>query len=125
MNKSSSLGPLEREVMNCLWNHKETTVRQVYECLNKRRKIAYTTVMTILFRLNKKGVVKRNKTGKAYAYVPRVSKKQIAKRLLRNTLDSLTEKYGTDAVVAFADELRDLPEKKRKELINILKEKKK
>ena len=121
MNKSSSLGPLEREVMHCLWNHKETTVRQVYECLKKSRKIAYTTVMTILFRLSKKGIVERMKIGRAYAYSPRVSKKQIAKRLLKHTLLSLTEKYGTDAVVAFADELSDLPEKKRKELINILK----
>jgi predicted transcriptional regulator len=66
------LGPLEVEVMEVLWNGGERSVRDVAEQLD--RKLAYTTVMTTLDRLFKKGLLDRQKSERAFLYTPRVSR---------------------------------------------------
>lgn len=120
MTRISSLGPLEREVMQCLWGHRKKTVREVHECLRKSRTIAYTTVLTILDRLNKKGIVSRKKMGKAYVYTPRFTKEQMLRKIAHQTLTSLSERYGSEALAAFAQEFQDLPRKKRRQIVNML-----
>lgn len=106
--------------MGCLWSHKENTVRQVYDCLKKRRAIAYTTVMTILGRLNKKKIVSREKVGRAYVYEPRFTKRQILQRVAHQTIRSLSVRYGSDALAAFAQEFQELPIKERERIVRIL-----
>jgi predicted transcriptional regulator len=65
------LGPLETQVMEVLWDCDECCVRQVLPRLN--RTFAYTTIMSTLNRLYRKGLAKRRKCGRAYAYSARVS----------------------------------------------------
>jgi predicted transcriptional regulator len=65
------LGPLEIQVMEVLWNGGERSVRDVAEQLD--RKLAYTTVMTTLDRLFKKGLLDRQKSERAFLYTPRIS----------------------------------------------------
>jgi len=65
------LGPLEIEVMEVLWAGGECSVRDVVEQLD--RKLAYTTVMTTLDRLFKKGLLDRHKSERAFLYMPRLS----------------------------------------------------
>lgn len=62
----AALGHLEREVMEVVWQTGEATVRQVQAALP--RPVAYTTVMTTLDRLFKKGFVVRSRTGRAFVY---------------------------------------------------------
>jgi len=62
----AALGNLEREVMEVVWRMDETTVKQVQLALD--RDVAYTTVMTTLDRLFKKGFVARTRAGRAYVY---------------------------------------------------------
>ena len=62
----AALGNLEREVMEVVWSDGETTVRQVQQVLS--RPVAYTTVMTTLDRLFKKGFVTRARAGRAFVY---------------------------------------------------------
>lgn len=62
----AALGYLEREVMEVVWQRSETTVRQVQSALPRR--VAYTTVMTTLDRLFKKGFVARSRAGRAFVY---------------------------------------------------------
>lgn len=62
----AAFGHLEREVMEVVWQTGETTVRQVQAALP--RPVAYTTVMTTLDRLFKKGFVARSRTGRAFVY---------------------------------------------------------
>ncbi len=100
-----NLGPLEQEIMNCVWRSKEVSVKDVHSCLKKSRKIAYTTVMTIMTRLTKKGFLTRKKVGKAYLYTPKNTKEKVAKGMVKRIIDSLVNQYGTDAVTAFTDEL--------------------
>ena len=65
------MGELEREVMSALWDGDDwMTPRQVLERLDLDPPVVYSTVMTILRRLWKKGVVNRQRSGKAFAYRP-------------------------------------------------------
>jgi predicted transcriptional regulator len=62
------LAPLELECMNTLWPMGQATVREIRDRLTARRARAYTTIMTIMDRLARKGVVERRKAGRAYLY---------------------------------------------------------
>src|ERR1700683_3035341 len=62
------LAPFELDCMNALWPLGEASVKQVQESLMARRPRAYTTIMTILDRLEQKGIVTRRKGGRAYLY---------------------------------------------------------
>jgi len=103
---SFSLGPLEQEVMNCIWKEERLSVSDVHKCLRSKRKIAYTTVMTIMMRLAEKGFLSRKMEGKAYIYSPKKSKEQTAKNVIKKIVNSLVDQYGHEAVTAFTDELK-------------------
>ena len=66
-----TLGPLEIQVMEVVWNRGESSVRDVVQSLESR--LAYTTVMTTLDRLFKKGLLDRYKSDRAFVYMPRLS----------------------------------------------------
>jgi len=69
---SAPLGPLEVTVLEILWERGESNVRQVADRL--ARPLAYTTVMTTLDRLFKKGLLLRRKFDRAFLYSPRLSR---------------------------------------------------
>lgn len=66
------LGRLETGLMEILWARGESSVRSVFEDLD--RPLAYTTVMTTLERLFKKGLLDRRKLGRAFLYTPRLTR---------------------------------------------------
>ncbi|MBA2337858.1 MAG: BlaI/MecI/CopY family transcriptional regulator [Acidimicrobiia bacterium] len=71
------LGALEARVMEALWGRGGwSTPGEVVEMLNPERDVAYTTVMTILVRLWRKGLLERRKDGRAYAYHPVQSREE-------------------------------------------------
>jgi predicted transcriptional regulator len=70
------LAPLELDCMNALWRLGEATVRDVHAALAPSRPRAYTTIMTILDRLAQKGVVERQKSGRAWVYKAQLSADQ-------------------------------------------------
>lgn len=83
------LGKLEATVMDILWSsHTPLTVREVLERLPSQRALAYTTVMTVLSHLHRKGVVDREPTGKAYSYSPALTREEEATASLRDILDA-------------------------------------
>jgi predicted transcriptional regulator len=81
------LGPLETEVMEVLWTHGESRVREVAQGLG--RQIAYTTVMTTLDRLFKKKLVYRKMCDRAYLYSPRVTCQQRRETVVRAVVAKL------------------------------------
>jgi predicted transcriptional regulator len=63
--------PLEAEVMRIIWRNGSATVREVWrELRDDGKRLAYTTVMTVMVRLHEKGVLHRVKEGKGYRYFP-------------------------------------------------------
>lgn len=89
------LPALELEVMKVLWQFGTATVGQVQIELRRRRPFAYTTIMTVLDRLAKKGAVSRQKQGRGYLYTPVLSRdaalRQAVNRILRDFFDSSPE----------------------------------
>ncbi len=73
--------------MDRLWAAGEPlTVREVHEQLAEHRKIAYTTVMTVLDRLAKKHVVRQEREGRAFRYTPVASREQMVAELMLDAL---------------------------------------
>src|SRR5580765_5695242 len=73
------LGSLESEVMERVWRRGELSVRDLHEEIGSR--LAYTTVMTTLDRLYKKGMLQRRKVGKAFLYVAALSVQEYQEQL--------------------------------------------
>src|ERR1700733_1622720 len=82
------LAPLELDCMNMLWPMGEGTVREIRDALAARRPRAYTTIMTIMDRLARKGIVERRKTGRAYTYRPNLTAEDARAHALAQVIDS-------------------------------------
>jgi BlaI family penicillinase repressor len=79
----STLTGQELEIMKEVWRLESATVRQVYEALLERRRIAYTTVMTMLNILEHKGFLKKRQEERAYIYSPTQPQKQVVGSMVR------------------------------------------
>jgi predicted transcriptional regulator len=98
------LGELEREIMRRLWQRgASSTVRELLGELQHDRDIAYTTVMTVLDNLFKKGWLRRELDGRAYRYEPISSGDEYSAELMRSALET-----SPDHVAAFAHFLKQL-----------------
>lgn len=104
---SDFLGPLERRVMEQLWAHGPQTVGSVLEALNAtgERKLAYTTVMTILVRLHDKGYVERTASGRTFTYRAAVDEPGLAAAVGRRELSRLIDRFGAASLARFAADL--------------------
>ena len=81
-------GDLEAVIMHRVWDHgRPVTVRELFDELQQERVIAYTTVMTTMDNLHRKGWLARVKEGKAYRYTPTASREEYSARLMREALD--------------------------------------
>lgn len=78
----------EREIMESLWSLGSASVREIQEHLPAAKRPAYTTVQTIVYRLEEKGAVRRaKKVGNAHVFEPTVTRRAAARRLLDDLLD--------------------------------------
>src|SRR6204780_50265 len=82
------LAPLELDCMNTLWPMGQGTVREIRDRLAARRPRAYTTIMTIMDRLARKGVVERRKVGRAYMYSPNLSAEDARTQALGQVIEN-------------------------------------
>ncbi|TDD66188.1 BlaI/MecI/CopY family transcriptional regulator [Jiangella aurantiaca] len=98
----AKLGDLERAVMEQLWAFgSPATVRQVHEALAASRDIAYTTVMTVLDRLARKGSVEQLRDGRAFRYRPAMSREELTAELMHEALDTVDGSDRTAALLRF------------------------
>lgn len=125
---SAALGPLERQVLEEAWRGEEISVRDVFVSFDER--IAYTTLMTTLDRLYKKGLLSRRKSGRAFLYSPRVTREEFEQGIAEDVIDGLLGRgaHGVEPVLAcivdavsendreLLDELDRLIREKRREL---------
>jgi predicted transcriptional regulator len=81
--KSATLTEQELEIMKIVWRREKATVRDVYEELLERRKIAYTTVMTMMKILAQKKYLRKSQEERAYVYQPTKPKNQVIKGMVR------------------------------------------
>ena len=84
------LGDAELEVLRILWEEGPGTVRAVLDALHARgRTVAYTTVQTMLTRLEQKGCVRSDKTGPAFVFRAVITRERISRSRLKQLLDQL------------------------------------
>lgn len=87
------MGELEATVMEVLWDAGGwLTPGEVHEVLGRRRTLSYTTVMTILVRLWKKGRLERERDGRAYAYRPMLTREEHAASRMNEWLDGVRDR---------------------------------
>jgi predicted transcriptional regulator len=99
------LGPLEERIVTAIWRRGPSSVRQVLEDLLRERRIAYTTVMTVMSRLTEKGVLRRAASGAWYVYSTVLGEEEYATRVSQRLARDLVSRFGDLALAQFAAEL--------------------
>jgi predicted transcriptional regulator len=99
------LGPLEGAVMDRIWKRGPLTVRDVVDEVGRSRRLAYTTVMTVMVRLHAKGLLARRREGKTYVYRAAFTREEHRARVSRDLARGLVSQFGDAALVAFSAEL--------------------
>jgi predicted transcriptional regulator len=112
------LHELEAEVMEELWTSGEAPVRAVMDALNKRtsKQRAYTTYMTIMARLHKKGMLVRRREGKTDFYAPSQDRDGYLAVRARAEVEDLVAEYGDVALSNFAQQMAGLDPARRRAL---------
>jgi predicted transcriptional regulator len=114
---AQALGKLEREVLNEIWCREEVSVRDVYLVFEER--IAYTTLMTTLDRLFKKRLLTRHKDGRAFVYLPAVSRAEFEQGIREDVIDGLLGQ-GAEAVEPLLACIVDTVSERDRELLDEL-----
>ena len=104
--------------MEEIWKRGESSVRDVMEALNRRtrRPRAYTTYMTILVRLDRKGLLDRRREGKTDIYSPVYAREEYMALRAASEVQALVDQYGDVALSHFAREVADLDPARRRAL---------
>jgi BlaI family transcriptional regulator, penicillinase repressor len=85
--RHTTLTPQELEIMKLVWQLERASVREVYEALLEHRKIAYTTVMTMMKILETKGYLKKRRQERAFIYRPTRPKSKVIGGMIREFID--------------------------------------
>ena len=110
--------------MDQVWERGEASVREVMEALNASadRARAYTTYMTIMARLDSKGLLERRRRGKTDLYTPRYARDQYVDLRARAELDSFVDQFGDLALAHIARQLAGLDPQRRRALQRLARE---
>jgi BlaI family penicillinase repressor len=119
--KSKTLTEQELEIMKIVWHHQVCTVRDVYEALLERRKIAYTTVMTMMNILEEKGYLKKRAEAKAYVYQPRKTKAKVIQGIVEDFVKRVFNGSAQPLLVQLVKD-RHLSERDLEEIVRQIKE---
>jgi predicted transcriptional regulator len=109
-----ALHALEAEIMDEVWGRGEATVREVQEGLNARggKVRAYTTMLTVMTRLDAKGLLVRRRAGRLDVYAPALSRDAYQRARAEARVEALVQDYGDLALAHFARHIGDLDPKR-------------
>jgi predicted transcriptional regulator len=112
------LHELEAEIMEEVWRQEETTVKRVMDALNRKAKPprAYTTYMTVMQRLDEKGLLSRTRSGRSDLYVPTLSRDEYRELRAASQVQGLVDEFGDVALAHFAKSLKTLDPARRRQL---------
>lgn len=120
--KGTTLGELEKQIMDIVWQEKHCSVREVLTKIQEDKKLAYTTVATILQRLYDKGLLSRREDKLGYIYSAKVTREKYSKFIAKTFLRKFIDSYGETAIASFADSVDSLSKDKRKYFLKLLEE---
>lgn len=117
------LGELETDIMELVWERGEATVRDIHDRLQHDRKIAYTTVMTVMSRLSDKGLLEKRKEGAAHVYRPIHSRSEFTKTTVKKVISELLSDFSSPTIAGFLDSIEEIDEQKLDELERLIEQK--
>jgi predicted transcriptional regulator len=103
-SRSPVLTEQELEIMKIVWEREHATVREVYESLLEKRKIAYTTVMTMMNILEQKKFLKKTQAERAYVYRPARPKQQVIGAMVREFVNRVFNGSAEPLLVHLVEE---------------------
>jgi predicted transcriptional regulator len=107
---SPTLTPQELEIMKVVWSRGHATVRDVYEALLQGRKVAYTTVMTMMNVLEKKGHLRKKAEGRSFLYRPTRPQRQVVGSMVREFVQRVFGGSAAPLLAHLVEEERLTPE---------------
>lgn len=112
------LHALEAAVMDEMWRLGEANVRTVLDAINASvdKQRAYTTLMTVMVRLDAKNLLSRRRVGKTDFYSPTSTREEYLEARARSEVGALVEEFGDVALVHFARQMAELDPKRREQL---------
>jgi predicted transcriptional regulator len=116
--RSTTLTEQELEIMKIVWERESSTVRDVYETLLERRKVAYTTVMTMMKILEQKKYLKRTQADRAYVYRPAQPKRQVVGAMVRDFINRVFN-GATEPLLVHLVEEHDLSPEELEEIARL------
>jgi BlaI family penicillinase repressor len=119
--KHTTLTPQELEIMKLVWLRETATVRDIYEALLDKRKIAYTTVMTMMKILETKGYLKKRRQDRAFIYRPTHPKNQVISGMLREFIDRVFNGSAEPLLVHLVQS-RQIREKDLQKIVRMIEE---
>lgn len=120
MKKSlTPLGETEMEVLHHVWELGEATVKNVQERILKDRKVAYTTIMTVMKNLADKGYLKFRKEGVTYVYSPAREPESVRFNLVKDLVKKVFKGSPKELVQTLV-EGENLSDSDRKEILNLI-----
>lgn len=119
------LGDIEKSVMDVIWNKDESTGREIFEEVEKEKNLAFTTVLTVMDRLMKKGLIKRMKKGKLFVYTASMSKDDFVRQVSQEVLQGIFDISSSSAASSFVDILYKTSPDEIDSLTRLIEEKKK
>src|SRR5215469_14073394 len=102
--RSSTLTGQELEIMKIVWERDSVTVRDVYEAILERRKVAYTTVMTMMKILEQKQYLRKKQSDRAYIYRPAQPKRQVVGAMVRDFVNRVFNGSAEPLLVHLVEE---------------------
>ena len=119
--KHATLTPQELEIMKLVWQRETASVRDIYEALLDKRKIAYTTVMTMMKILETKGYLKKRRLDRAFIYRPARPKSQVISGMLREFIDRVFNGSAEPLLVHLV-KTRHIREKDLEKIVRMIEE---
>ena len=96
--KIHRLGDLQLRIMKILWAREEATVAEVFEELGKDADLAYTTVSTMLRKMEGRGLITHRTEGRSFVYRPKVASEAVSRSMIDHLVDRMFEGNLTAAV---------------------------
>lgn len=118
MSVPPALHELESEIMDEVWRRGEANVRDVLDALNGRSDTqrAYTTVMTVMHRLDHKGLLRRERRGRTDVFVAAIDRDEYARERAGEEVGAIVDAYGDVALAHFARQMSKLDPKRREQI---------
>jgi predicted transcriptional regulator len=115
------LGPAQAEIMNVFWRSKSATVPELVAAINRKRsrkeaELAYTTVLTFVQRLHRRGLLERVPEGRGFRYTPTRSREQLLASWSDELIDRLLSDYGEIGVARLDERMRALDGERKQKL---------